>query len=144
MATKIRMVRTDPVRILIPSDQQLRNINPMGTKLTIHRDLHNRIDEGFLTVTTKDTKPKQPQKESYKETETKILEQFRIKQDHIREMYPHNISNIRFTNGSLQQWQLSIDEKLFQKDTRYDCLIDKLKNKRKIANTNKEMGEIDL
>lgn len=137
------MVRTDPIRILIPSDQQLRNINPMGTKLTIHRDLINQIHEGFITVTTKDTKPYEPQRESYKETVSKVLEQFHIKQDHIREMYPHNISNPRFNNGSIQQWQMEIDEKLFQKDTRYDCLIDKLKNKRKISNGN-EIGEIDL
>jgi hypothetical protein len=118
----MKITKTDPFRIRIHSDrQQIRNIKPMGTVVKGYRE---NKDDWLVTFKFNDTKPYQTHLETtMKEHLDKVLEQFDVRQDHIREHKPHRIMKEDLKKET--EIDLKIDEKRFSKlGNKYDLLID--------------------
>lgn len=136
----MRITKTDPLRIRIHSDRHIRNIKPMGSVITGYRE---EKDNWLVTFKFNDTKPYHPELETtQKESLDKILEQFDVKQDHIREHEPYRIMNMKDWKKDTER-QIIIDEKVFSKDNKYDLLIDKMKINR-IYPDGKKQGIVDI
>lgn len=108
----------------------------MGSVITGYRESKN---DWLVTFKFNDTKPYHPKLETtMKENLDKVLEQFDVRQDHIREREPYKIMNSTDLK-KLTEIDMIIDEKRFAKmDNKYDLLIDKMEVNRIYPNGKKQ------
>src|SRR5687768_13742444 len=116
----MKITKTDPFRIRIHSDRQIQKIKPMGTVVKGYREDKN---DWLVTFKFNDTKPYHPEFETtMKEHLDKVLEQFDVRQDRIREHEPHRIMDTDLKKST--EIDMIIDEKKFSKlGNKYDLLI---------------------
>jgi hypothetical protein len=134
----LKITKTDPFRIRIHSDRHIRKIKPLGSVITGFRESKDEND-WLVTFKFNDTKPYHPELETtMKENLDKVLEQFDVRQDHIRERLPYKIMNSTDLKKSTEI-DMIIDEKRFAKqDNKYDLLIDKMEINRVYPNGKKQ------
>ena len=125
---------------------QIRNVNLKGTTITWEQVDQNPNIQGnekldwYAVVRTNDTDPYNPQNETFKEAIDSVLENLDVRQDHIREQYPNKVFDE--TKNPFKYW-LEINEELFQKENRYDQLLDHIIESNKMPYKNgKVLGRI--
>jgi hypothetical protein len=118
--------KNDPVRCHITLDDILSLTHPQGIDSAIHPTEHP--DEWIVQLVTSDLNPNSPNEEHYKEDIERELYKFNIIQDHIREFEPHS----HFNSKKSRVIETILNEKAFSKENRYDILLDKAKDIRRL------------
>jgi len=121
--------RNDPIRCRITLDQIWNLTHPKGIDSCFYPS-PDREDEYFCQLVTSDINPYSPQEEKYKEDIEKELEKLKIVQDRIRTYEPHT----HFNSTKSRVVEAPLNAKVFEKDNRYDILLDKAKDIHRLKN----------
>lgn len=110
----------DPVRVKITLDDIWNLQHKSGIDSTFYPSKEQK-DEYYCKLVASSINPYSPCQETYPEDLEQELEKLKITQDHIREFQPYTY----FNNCKNRTIETIIDEKIFEKDNRYDILLDK-------------------
>lgn len=119
---EMTVFRNDPIRVRI-TEQDIWNLtHPNGIDSCFYPS--DKPDEWFCQLMTSDISPFTPHEEHYYEDIERELYKLNIIQDHIREREPHT----HFNSQKSRIIEAPLDVKVFEKDNRYDVILDKVKN----------------
>ena len=119
--------KNDPIRVRITEQDILDLTHPNGIDSAVHPT--DQTDEWIVQLVTSDINPHSPNEEHYKEDIERELYKFNIIQDHIREFGPHS----HFNSKRSRVVESILDTKVFSKENKYDILLDKAKDVRRLA-----------
>ena len=119
--------RNDPIRVNITEQDIWSLTHPSGIDSAFYPS--DKKDEWFCQLMTSDISPFNPDQEFYKEDLDRELAKLNIIQDHIREFEPYT----HFNSRKSRVVESILDTKVFSKDNRYDVLLDKAKDIRRLS-----------
>jgi len=119
--------RNDPIRVRITEKDIWDLTHPNGIDSCFYPS--DKKDEWFCQLMTSDISPFNQGEEYYREDLDREISKLNVIQDHIREREPHT----HFNPIKGRVIESILDEKVFSKDNRYDILLDKAKDVRRLA-----------
>lgn len=120
--------KNDPIRVRITEQDIMSLTHPRGIDSCFH-PTEEHSDEWFCQLVTSDINPFNPSEEFYREDlDREISTKLNVIQDHIREFKPHSY----FNQKKSRVVESILDSKVFSKENRYDILLDKAKDVRRL------------
>ena len=118
--------KNDPIRVHITEQDIMSLTHPRGIDSAFHPTEH--FDEWFCQLVTSDINPFNQDEEFYKEDLDREIAKLNVIQDHIREFKPHTY----FNSKKSRVVESILDTRVFALENRYDILLDKAKDVRRL------------
>lgn len=114
----------DPIRCKITLDDIWNLTHTKGIDSTWFPVPETEETEFYLKLACSDINPHNPLEEKYKDDLEREFEKLHILQDHVREFGAHK----HFNSKKSRVIETILDTKVFEKENRYDILLDKAKD----------------
>lgn len=118
----------DPIRIKITMDDLWNLTHSKGIDSCAYQS--DIKDEFFIQFISSDINPHNPNEEKYRDDIESEIAKLNVIQDHIREFAPNRL----FNSQNFMTKECVLDTKIFEKENRYDLLLDKATDVHKLKN----------